>query len=300
MNASAKLSLGARWPKIAASCAATALGLCFASSETKAQPPDRGGSKTVQGTVQRSTTAPMGEVDGAVLDDGTVIHWPPHLSDRFSEIAVRGDRVRATGRMETGPEGDTHLEVRTVTNLRTNASLEYDAPAPPPPPGPGRRRGPVPPPPPPPGPRPGYRVDSAATQSVQGTIQRMTTAPMGEVDGAILDDGTVIHWPPHLTDRFSAVVARGDRVKFSGWMETGPAGDKHFEIQSATNLRSNVTVAADGVGSVPPLSAAVATDGSNDFAASPSRTENVERRLKALEDQISQLRAEIRRLRRDP
>ncbi len=34
-------------------------------------------SKTVRGAVKSFTTAPMGEVDGAVLDDGTVIHWPP-------------------------------------------------------------------------------------------------------------------------------------------------------------------------------------------------------------------------------
>ncbi len=298
MNASTRLSPGARWPKIAATLAATALGLCFASSECKAQPPDRGDSKTVRGTVRSMTTAPMGELDGAVLDDGTVIHWPPHLSDRFSGIAARGDQVRVTGWMETGPEGDTHLEVRTVSNLRTNASVENNAPAPPPPPGPGRRRGPVPPPPP--GPRPRNRGPVAAMRSVQGTVERVTTAPMGEVDGALLHDGTVIHWPPHLADRFSAVVARGDRVKFSGWMETGPAGDTHFEVQSATNLRSNATVAADAIGPVPSLSADVAADGSNEFAASPLRNDNVERRLKAMEDQISQLREEIRRLRRNP
>ena len=89
------------------------------------------------------TTAPMGEIDGAVLDDGTVIHWPPHLADRFSAIVTRGDRIQAVGRMETGPAGDTHLEVQTVTNLRTNDSRENDAL----PPGPGPRRRPVPPPP---------------------------------------------------------------------------------------------------------------------------------------------------------
>jgi hypothetical protein len=176
--------------------------------------------------VRSTTTAPMGEIDGAVLDDGTAIHWPPHLAEQFAGIAVRGDQLRATGRMETGPEGDTHLEVRTVTNLRTNASFENDAPALPPPPGPGRHRGPVPPPPP--GFRPGSRVGDAATRSVQGTIERFTTAPMGEVDGAVLDDGTVIHWPPHLADRFSAMLARGDRIRVSGSMETGPAGDTHF------------------------------------------------------------------------
>ena len=78
--------------------------------------------------MQSFTTAPMGEVDGAMLDDGTVIHWPPHLADRFPAFVARGDRIRR-GRMETGPAGDTHLEVQTVTNLRTNASAENDGPS---------------------------------------------------------------------------------------------------------------------------------------------------------------------------
>ncbi len=240
----------------------------------------------------------MGEIDGAVLDDGTMIHWPPHLGDRASGIAVRGDQVRATGWMETGPEGDTHLEVRTITNLRTRASLDNDAPAPPPPAGLGRRRGPVPPSPR--GPRPGSPVDSAAARSVQGKVQRLTRAPMGEIDGALLNDGTVIHWPPHLADRFSALITQGAIVKVSGWMETGPAGDTHFEVQSATNLRTNETVGTVGPAPLPSLSAEAAFDGSHDFAASPERTEKVERQLKALEDQIAQLREEIRRLRSDP
>jgi hypothetical protein len=288
----------ARWPKIAASLGATALGLSFGDCECKAQSPDRGETRTVQGVVRSSTTAPMGEIDGAVLDSGTVIHWPPHMSDRFGGIAVRGDQVRAIGWMETGPEGNTHLEVQTVTNLRTNASVENDAPEPLPAPGPRRPRGPGAPPPPP-GPRPRSRVPAAA-RALQGTVERLTIAPIGEIDGAILDDGTVIHWPPHLADRFSAVVARGDRIKVSGWMETGPAGDRHFESQSVTNLRTNATAAADVAGPLSAATAAIAADGSSDFAASADRAENVEKRLKALEDQITQLRAEIRRLQREP
>jgi hypothetical protein len=275
--------------------AASALALFFVDAGVKGQPPDAEATRTVQGTVRSTTTAPMGEIDGVVLDDGTVIHWPPHLGDRMSGIAVRGDQVRATGWMETGPEGDTHLEVRSITNLRNNASLENDAPAPPPPPGPGRRRGPVAPPPP--GPRPAGRVSAGASRSLQGTVQRITTAPMGEVDGAILEDGTVIHWPPHLADRFSAVVARGERVKVNGWMETGPAGDNHFEVQSATNLRTNATVGTDTGARLPPVRIETEPDHASDFAASPDQTKNVARRLKALEDQIAQLREEIRLLR---
>jgi hypothetical protein len=136
-------------------------------------------------------------------------------------------------------------------------------------------------------------------KTVQGRVESFTTAPMGEVDGATLDDGTVIHWPPHLADRFTAIVARGDRVKVSGWMETGRAGDTHLEVQTATNLRTNATAIDDVAG---PLlgPGRVAPDGSGDILALPDRSANVERRLKQLEDQIAQLREEVRRLRREP
>jgi len=115
---------------------------CTASN---AQPRREGDTQTVTGVVKEMTAAPKGEVDGAVLDDGTVIHWPPHLADRFTGIVARGDRIRVIGWMETGPRGDTKLEVRTVTNLRTNAARQNDDEPPPPP----RGRRPAPPPPPP-------------------------------------------------------------------------------------------------------------------------------------------------------
>jgi len=271
---------------------AIALALPFVFSEGKAQPPGSGDARTAQGKVQSLTSAPMGEIDGAVLDDGTVIHWPPHLADRFSGIVARGDRIRAVGRMETGPAGDTHLEVQTVTNLRTNDSRENDAL----PPGPGPRRRPLPPPP---GPRRENAPTATASQTAQGKVQRMTSAPMGEIDGAVLDDGTVIHWPPHMADRFSPIIARGDRVKVSGWMETGPAGDTHFEVLTATNLRTNVSASNDVASPPSPSRRRVAPDDSGDFAATPNQPGDIERRLKALEDQIVQLREEIQRLRNE-
>ena len=130
-------------------------------------------------------------------------------------------------------------------------------------------------------------------------VQSLTTAPMGEVDGAMLDDGTVIHWPPHLADRFRTVVARGERVQISGWMETGPDGDSHFEVLTATNLRTNASASNDTAG---PQPSPVRFDYGDprDFAAPAIRTDDIDRRLSALEDQIAQLREEIRRLRREP
>jgi hypothetical protein len=62
------------------------VGLVWA--EVKAQPPGDSDSRTVRGRVQRFTTAPKGEVDGMVLDDGTVVHWPPHLENKVTAVVA--------------------------------------------------------------------------------------------------------------------------------------------------------------------------------------------------------------------
>ena len=94
-------------------------------------PPPGAEFRTVRGTVKEFTTAPKGEVDGMILSDGTWVHWPPHLQGRFKAIVERGDRVRAAGFWETGPAGDTKLEVSTLTNLDSNNTAENpDRPAP--------------------------------------------------------------------------------------------------------------------------------------------------------------------------
>jgi len=81
---------------------AGSLLLLLAAAESTAQPPRGADTSTMRGKVERFTTAPRGEVDGAVLDDGTWLHWPPHMQDRFAGMIKEGDRVRATGRTETG------------------------------------------------------------------------------------------------------------------------------------------------------------------------------------------------------
>ncbi len=152
-----------------------------------------------------------------------------------------------------------------------------------------------PPPPPPGAPRPLGGIDrrDGAAQTVRGTVQRFTTAPRGEVDGAVLDDGTWLHWPPHLQDRFANLLKEGDRAQATGRTETGPAGDTHFEVQSVTNLRTNATAENPDLAAAPPPPA----PGPRGIA--PSRAADREQRLRDLQDQVEQLRREIERLRRE-
>jgi hypothetical protein len=298
MNISPRMSKFSSWSRrnvLFAAGTVTALLFC-GWAVSRAQQPAPPNATTAQGIVQNFTTAPRGEVDGAVLDNGIRLHWPPHLQGRFRDILVQGDQVRATGRSETGPAGDTHFEIQNLTDLRTNASAEnpdFAAGPPAPPLGPrdrARRMGP--PAPPLNGPA-GIAANNQDVRTIAGTVRNMNTAPRGETDGALLDNGVLLHWPPHLQDQFRNMITVGDRVQATGRMETGPAADTHFEVQSVTDLRSNATAAnPDFVATLPP-----ANLGSPVLDPAPGIPVALELRLRNLEKRMDQLQHDIERLR---
>jgi hypothetical protein len=266
-----------RWLNRAATVLATAsLAILLGCGELKAQAMRLAAARSVRGTVESMTTAPRGEIDGAVLDDGTILHWPPHLEDQFTAVVKKGDRITAVGRVETTRKGDTHFEVQTITNVDSDATAENDGPPPPrkkgrkgAPPAP-RRRGPE--------------------QTIQGTVERLNTAPKGEIDGAVLDDGTLLHWPPHLEDRFANLIAEGDRVKAVGFEETGKRGEERFEVQSLTNLRTNQAAENDDLGPPPRRET---RRGRNEEPSSRSE------RIRQLKQEIERIEREVERLERD-
>jgi hypothetical protein len=252
-----------------------AMGLVVLSLE--AQPPGKKGRGTfgppvnaeeiltVRGTVRGFTSAPKGETDGVTLTDGTWVHWPPHLADRFRNIVGKGDRVEAVGYMETGPEGDSKLEVSILTNLATKQSVvNPDRPAP--------------------AAQANTGLAGAGSLTLGGTVREFTNAPQGEVDGLILSDGNWVHWPPHLADRFSSIVAKGDTVRATGFRETGPKGDTKLEVSILTNTVTGKS--AENPDLPTP-------------AAERPASGNREERLRALEDQVEQILRELRGLRKE-
>jgi hypothetical protein len=238
-----------------------------------AQPPGKKGPRvgadvlTIRGTVRDFTTAPKGEIDGVTLNDGTWVHWPPHFANRFSSIIAKGDKIKVVGAMETGPEGDTKLEVSSVTNLKNDrTALNPDRPLP----------------------ASAIDDDTAPPENgaltVNGIVRELTTAPKGEVDGVILNNGKWVHWPPHLEDLFTSIVAKGDSVRAVGFMETGPKGDTKLEVSVLTNTRTGKSAENPDR----PLPGADRLD-----------ADSRERRLQALEDQIEQILRELQRLRKE-
>ncbi len=120
----------------------------------------------------------------------------------------------------------------------------------------------------------------------------MTTAPKGEVDGAVLDSVTRLHWPPHMQDRFASIVKPGDEVRASGRTITGPAGDTHFEVANVTNIKTNAKAEN------PDFEAGPAAVAGGPHPPEALDAPQVEARLRDLQSQIDALRREIDRLRR--
>lgn len=245
--------------------AASIGGMLVSCFEARAQAQER-----IRGKVERLTTAPRGEIDGAILDDGTTLHWPPHLEDQFRRAVAVGDKIEATGRQETGKRGEARFEVERLTNLDTDATAVNDGRKPPKSPKSPKERDP----------RRGPEAGDRKMTTVSGVVRRLTTAPKGEIDGAILDDGTTLHWPPHLEDRFQEVAAVGKRVEAAGRSKTGKRGETRFEVARLTNLETNASAENDAARAKP---------------ARP-RADDVETRLRTLEEQVRRLERKIDRL----
>ena len=246
------------------------------SSEARAQgkkgkgpkgPPPGTELLTVRGIVKDFTTAPKGEKDGVMLTDGTWVHWPPHLADRFTSIVSKGDKVKVMGWLNVDKEGRSKLEVSSLTNLAANETrltdvytpAVFDA---------WEKFGP----------------GKGEFVTANGTVKELTTAPKGEVDGFILNDGRWVHWPPHLASRFADAVVKGDKVRVTGYWETGTKGETKLEVSTLTVLRTNKTI--ENPDRPAPSS-------------NPQTAASREERIRALESQVEQLTREIQRLRKE-
>ena len=122
----------------------------------------------------------------------------------------------------------------------------------------------------------GERDDGTAT----GTVERLTTAPKGEVDGAVLNDGTVLHWPPHTEDHFTAVVRKGGRVRATGELKEKKHGTV-LEVDTVTDVASGESRSREDA---------------PDHHHRPGGPHGQERRLRALEEKVALLTAEVGRL----
>jgi hypothetical protein len=207
---------------------------------------------TVQGIVRSSSYGPAGDVNGVILDQGTEVHVPPDQADRLNSLAPFGVRIQVSGWIHTGPLGDTHVDATTITNLNNRSTMSFQTPPPPPgpgapPPGPPDPNAAAAPPPPPIAVQSG-RVSSAssAETTVTGVVRNFNYGPAGEVNGLILNQGTVVYFPPEQSGQVTQVAQMGSRIRVRGWVRQGPTGNALLGAETITNRTTgnSISVAA--------------------------------------------------------
>ena len=141
-----------------------------------------------RGTVKQYTLTPRGDVDGLILNDGTEVKLPPHLTAQVvfaihpgDEVSIRGLRARAI----------PLVDASSVMNVATGKGVVDNGP----PDGPGSR---------------------TADRTISGRVASLLHGKRGEVNGALLEDGTELRLPPPEADRLSDWLHPGQTISVRG------------------------------------------------------------------------------------
>jgi hypothetical protein len=133
--------------------------------------------KEARGTVLNYLLNPRGEVDGLLLEDGIFIKFPPHLGRELAQVAKPNDEVVAIGPLE----GPKLLRGHVIVNPKTDTALRDIKPIPP---------------------ERANFVDPLRPLRAEGKIKYPKRNAHGEIDGAILEDGTILQFPPQPDEAF--------------------------------------------------------------------------------------------------
>jgi hypothetical protein len=150
------------------------------------------------GKVAQYSLTPRGDVDGLILADGTEVHLPPHLGTQLVYAVKPGDTVTVHG---LRARAVAMVQAMSVSNDATGNSVTDNGP----------------------GAAPGPRGKEQAL-TAEGRVKEQLHGPQGEVNGALLEDGTIVRLPPHEAVRLAAELAPGAQLYVQGQGFEGSLG----------------------------------------------------------------------------
>jgi hypothetical protein len=152
----------------------------------------------IEGKVAQYSLTPRGDVDGLILKDGTEVHVPPHLGIQLIFAVKPGDQVTVHG---LKARSIAMVQAMSVTNDATGSTVTDN--------GANGARGAR---------EPGQQL------SAQGRIKAQLHGPQGDLNGVLLEDGTIVRLPPPEALRFAAELAPGQMLYVDGEGVAGPLG----------------------------------------------------------------------------
>jgi len=164
-----------------------------------------------RGRVARLLIDPHGDVDGLWLDNGIIVRFSPRIGGQVAGAVHAGDRVSVAGVPYAA--GTVHAtEVRNENDGRAVAE----------PAGGGQ----------PPAAEQDEPMESLEPLQAEGTIEVVLRGRRSEANGVILEDGSIVRFPPYT---MPFVVRPGQRFAAAG---RGTRNDYGLAIQAASVGRS--------------------------------------------------------------
>ncbi|WP_458071811.1 hypothetical protein [Rhodanobacter sp. BL-MT-08] len=148
--------------------------------------------KTV-GTLGRFLLNPKADVDGLLLDDGTEIYTPPHLSEKLLKALSPGDKLTVHG-VKTR---DSDLIVAVAIDPAKGKRIVDDGPDP-------KHE------------KPKKPAERGEPTTHVGVVSRLLHGPKGNAHGALLEDGTLVRFPPHGAEPFASILVAGAPLAVRG------------------------------------------------------------------------------------
>lgn len=184
-----------RYILVAATLLAGGVGVAVAQNAATYDPAQL---PAIQGTVAEYSLTPRGDVDGLILADGTEIHTPPHLGTQLVYTVKPGDAVTIRG---LKARAIPMVQAMSVKNDATGATVTDTGVG-----GPPRSHG-------------VQHILSAA-----GRIKAQLHGPRGDLNGVLLEDGTIVRMPPPEAERLATMLVAGASVTVQGDGIEGPLG----------------------------------------------------------------------------
>lgn len=141
----------------------------------------------IQGKVAQYSLTPRGDVDGLLMADGTEVHLPPHLSTQLVFAVKPGDAVTIHG---LKARAVPMVMAMSITNDATHAEVVAT--------GPHERHG------------------GGTPMEVSGKVKEQLHGPRGDLNGVLLEDGTIVHLPPPEAERLASQLAAGQSIYVRG------------------------------------------------------------------------------------
>jgi hypothetical protein len=159
-----------------------------------------------RGEIERLTLTARGDIDGLILKDGTEVKTSPDLSTQIAFVLKPGDRVTVHGLRAAALPLVRAVSITDEVTHRTVTDADGSTPMNPPPP-----RGAPPPP-------------VGASSETSGRVRMALHGPQGEVNGALLESGTILRFPPDQAGQLASAIQPRQSVVAEGIIVTNSLG----------------------------------------------------------------------------